>query len=91
MFVLKSLFFRCYVGDFWQLISQIAVKSYCEWSILARGPDSLLLNREERFVLIKYILFFVSVKGILKDFDALNNPFCCLGYSPVLMLLHNGK
>lgn len=51
MFVLKSLFL-C-VGDFWQLISQIAVKSYCEWSILARGPDSLFLNREEGFVLLK--------------------------------------
>lgn len=53
MFVLKSLFLCCRVGDFWQLISLVAVKSYCELSILVGSPDSLLLNREEGFVLIK--------------------------------------
>lgn len=41
------------VGDFWQFISQIVVKSSCEGCILASLPDSLFLMREEGFVLIK--------------------------------------
>lgn len=67
MFVLMPpILHRC-AGDFWLFLSQIAVKSCCGGSILAKVADSLTLSREEGFVLIKEHSVPGFCKGNLKD------------------------
>lgn len=71
MFVLKPPILHCFAGDFWLFLSQIAVKSCCEGSILAKVPDSLTLNREEGFVLIKEHSVPAFCKGNFEGLAAL--------------------